>query len=91
MAFVVVPNEAYDVTSSRAQMTVCTTEERFGESMYQTNVAYGITTPAIGTGTFAEYSLKYNGEYDSQDVDVDVTPNEAYGITPAGVQMSGQV
>ena len=59
-------------------MTVCTTEERSGECVYQTNVAYGIITPAIGTGTFAEFSLKYDREHDSQDVAVDVTPNEAY-------------
>ena len=80
VAVVVDPNEAYGVTSAGAQMTVCTTEEEF-QSVYQTNVAYGITTPA-------ELSLTCHTEHDPQDVAVDMTPNEAYGVTPAGAQMS---
>ena len=34
VSLVVAPNEAYGVASARAQMTVCTTEEGFGESVY---------------------------------------------------------
>ena len=82
MAVVVTPNEAYGVTSSGTQITPC------GESVYQTNVAYGITKPAIETGTSAEFSLTHHTEHDSQDMAVDVAPNEAYGVTPAGAQMS---
>ena len=86
----VTPNEAYGVTCTLAevQMTVCTTEEGTGESVCQTNVAHGITSSVIGTDTSAEFSPKYSTEHDSQDVDVDVTPNEAYGVTSnsAGAQ-----
>ena len=57
-----------------------------GESVYQTNVAYGITHPVTGTGASVELSPKYSTE----DVYVDVTPNEAYGVTSnsAGAQMA---
>ena len=79
MAVDVAPNEAYGVTSSGTQITLC------GESVYQTNVAYGITKPAIETVTSAEFSLTHHTEHDSQDMAVDVAPNEAYGVTPAGL------
>ena len=82
MAVIVTLNEAYGVTSSGTQITLC------GESVYQTNVAYGITKPAIETDTSAEFSLTHHTEHDSQDMAVDVAPNEAYGVTPAGAQMS---
>ena len=35
-----------------------------------------------------EYSLTYSTAYASQDMAVDVVPNEAYGVTPAGAQMT---
>ena len=88
MAVDVAPNEAYGVTSANTQMTVCSTDKGYGESVYQTNVAYGITKPARETGTSAEFSLTNHTEHDPQDMAVDVAPNEAYGVTPAGAQMT---
>ena len=88
MAVDVAPNEAYGVTSANTQMPVCSTNKGRGESVYQTNVAYGIIKPAIEPGTSAEFSLTNHTEHDSQDMAVDVAPNEAYGVTPAGAQMS---
>ena len=86
MAVDVVPNEAYDVTSANTQMPVCTIDKGRGESVYQTNVAYGIIKPAIEISLSTESSLTNHVEHDSQDIDV--APNEAYGVTPAGAQMS---
>ena len=88
MAVDVVPNEAYGAISANTQMPVCSTNKGWGESVYQTNVAYGITKPARETGTSAEFSLTNHTEHDPQDMAVDVAPNEAYGVTPAGAQMS---
>jgi hypothetical protein len=71
----------YGVTSANTQMTVCSTDKGCGESVYQTNVAYGIAKPATETGTSAEFSLTHHTEHDSQDMAIDVAPNEAYGVT----------
>ena len=87
MAVDVAPNEAYGVTSANTQMPVCTIDKGCGESFYSTNVAYGITKPAIVTGTSTEFSLINHMEHDSQDMAVDVAPNEAYGVTSANTQI----
>ena len=88
MAVDVAPNEAYGVTSANTQMPVCTIDKGCGESVYQTNVAYGITKPEIEPGTSAEFSLINHTEHDSQDMAVDVAPNEAYGVTSVNTQMT---
>ena len=88
MAVDVAPNEAYGVTSANTQMPVCSTNKGQGESVYQTNVAYGIIKPAIEPGTSAEFSLTNHTEHDSQDMAVDVAPNEAYGVTSVNIQMT---
>ena len=85
MAVDVVPNEAYGVTSANTQMTVCTIDKGCGESVYQTNVAYGITKTVTEPGTSAEFSLTY---LTAHDLAVDVAPNEAYGVTSARAQMT---
>ena len=88
MAVVVAPNEAYGAISANTQIHVCTIDKGCDETVYQTNVAYGIIRPALETGTSAEFSLTHHTEHDSQDMAVDVAPNEAYGVTPAGAQMT---
>ena len=88
MAVDVAPNEACGVTSANTQMPVCSTNKGRGESVYQTNVAYGIIKPAIEPGTSAEFSLTNHTEHDSQDMAVDVAPNKAYGVTSVNIQMT---
>ena len=62
----------------------------YGESIFQTTVAHSIdiTKPATETGTSTEFSLTTHTEHDSQDIAVDVAPNEAYGVTPAGARIN---